>query len=254
MIIKRVLIYIISTVFVCIIGLFFINITKTIEQDFKQNEEKLHNFLEPLKSHLDMGKDDFFRFMSLWNRNNTNPFFWSSFDISIPNSNLELHGKYKVFIEKKDNFYLIKLENKKLELQVPEQLWNSTLEESEIYISKIGQNRFSFRNVRPEIEEKAWIEFIRNNKDKMIALQNFILNNAQFYKNDIELKNEITLLNNHVNEYLRIISRWNEGDYSKMTSVNNFPKNLEIVVDNEIKQLMEHEQKLRENFFYKLIQ
>lgn len=256
--IKKIIFYVSGVLLTAFIGLLFIPITKNIEKDNMANEEKLHNFLEPFQTLLNNSKQDFMLFMNSWNRLNNNNSYWQTFKV-YSTKDLNLVGKYIVTISQQNNNCIINIQNRITLLENSSTTNSSAIfcngqeQEKEIFISKIGQGEYSFRFTRPTDEELAWMKFIRLQKENYYGkIKEILNNNSKYYFNDPLLKEQISYLNIHINGYLKVIEQWDNGNYSEMSSKNNFPKDLEKIIQNEIEQLSK-ENEAQHNLLYKII-
>lgn len=68
-------------------------------------------------------------------------------------------------------------------------------------------------------------------------MEEIILKNRYLAGDDKEINKAVDELMLHISGYKMVFSRWNVGDYSQMSSYNNFPAHLEPLIDKKIKEL-----------------
>lgn len=86
-------------------------------------------------------------------------------------------------------------------------------------------------------ELKAWISFMLGNQTLFNRIDALIIENRHLIKDDKEVNTAIDNLIKHISGYKLVFKMWSKGDYSRMTSWNNFPSELNHLIPKKIKEL-----------------
>lgn len=88
------------------------------------------------------------------------------------------------------------------------------------------------------IEIEAWVHhIIAQHRGSKGRVEEIILSNRYLIKDDPEMNEGLDLLMLHLTGYRDVIKRWETGDRSVMTSHNNFPSRLPLVINQRIRNL-----------------
>lgn len=88
-----------------------------------------------------------------------------------------------------------------------------------------------------EDELRAWKVVMLNTFKPHHQIQEKLINGYSHLVKDDKLKNEINELIKHINGYKMVFGMWENNDYTRMSSWNNFPPELHMLVKKKIQEL-----------------